>query len=142
MLPPNKLVLDNNRRWDSTFIMLSTAYTYRKCFTEFGEEDQAFTMYVPSEQDWEEVHEVCEFLEASYNVTNLISGSDYPTVNLFLLELSQIKSLINAQLDPSGKKNICNLWHLEWRLSMTSIGDIVIYCCLLGQCWILDTRRP
>ncbi|GAA0163363.1 hypothetical protein LIER_19249 [Lithospermum erythrorhizon] len=82
------------------------AYTYKKCFSKFGEEDVTFKKFVPSEADWEEVYEV-QFLEVFYDVTNLISGSNCPTVNMFLSELSRIKFLINEQLDE--RKETCEI---------------------------------
>ncbi|GAA0164261.1 hypothetical protein LIER_19940 [Lithospermum erythrorhizon] len=108
-LPPNKLVLDNNTRWNSTFVMLNTTYTYRQCFTKYGEDDDAFERYCPSETEWAEVVEVCEFLEVFLDVTNVISGSNYPTVNLFLMELCRVKALINAQLHLDSKKHMHNM---------------------------------
>ncbi|KAL6535221.1 hypothetical protein OROMI_026595 [Orobanche minor] len=108
-LPPNRLVLDNNTRWNSTYVMLSTAYKYRQCFDKSGVDDPTFEKYCPTSIEWAEVNEVCEFLEVFLDVTNLISGSNYATVNLFLLELARIKELINGQLDPNGKKHMQNM---------------------------------
>ncbi|GAA0174137.1 hypothetical protein LIER_27586 [Lithospermum erythrorhizon] len=108
-LPSNKLVLDNNTRWNSTYVMLQTTYTYRDCFTKYGQDDEAFERYVPNTIEWSLLHEVCEFLEVFLDVTNLISGSNYPTVNLFLRELFRIKELINAQLDENSKKHMKNM---------------------------------
>ena len=105
-LPSNKLVLDNNTRWNSTYVMLSTAHTFRQCFSKLAEDDEAFSKYCPSELEWAEVYEVCEFLKIFWDVTKLISGSNYPTVNLFLLELSRIKKLLNLQLDEFSKKHM------------------------------------
>ncbi|GAA0169057.1 hypothetical protein LIER_23620 [Lithospermum erythrorhizon] len=56
-LHSNKLVLDNNTRWNSTYVMLQTAYTYRDCFTKYGQDDEAFERYVPNTVEWSLVHE-------------------------------------------------------------------------------------
>ncbi|OMP08079.1 hypothetical protein COLO4_06793 [Corchorus olitorius] len=50
--------------------------------------------HLPSDDDWVRVEEVCSFLTLFNEVTNIISGSDYPTSNLFLPELWIIKELI------------------------------------------------
>ena len=87
-------------------MMLSTAHKFRQCFTKLAEDDEAFSKYCPTAFEWDEVFEVCEFLEIFLSVTNLISGSNYPTVNLFLLELSRIKKLLNIQMNPLNTKHM------------------------------------
>ncbi|GAA0154035.1 hypothetical protein LIER_37789 [Lithospermum erythrorhizon] len=107
--PANKLLLDNNTRWNSTFVMFNTAYKYRQCFTKYVEDDESFVRLCSTSLQWEQVHEVCEFLEVFLNVTNLISGSNCPTINLFLLELRRINLLINIQLDNKDVKHMQNM---------------------------------
>ncbi|KAG6509395.1 hypothetical protein ZIOFF_027382 [Zingiber officinale] len=70
---------------------------------------------LPSEEDWKKVHLVCAFLEEFNEVSHIISGSQYPTSNLFLLELYNIKKLLNdtkvgeAVLDLRNKMKL-----IEW----------------------------
>jgi hypothetical protein len=42
---------------------------------------------VVSPEEWEEVANVNQVLEIFNEVTNIVSGSDYPTTNLFLPEV-------------------------------------------------------
>ncbi|KAG8655564.1 hypothetical protein MANES_04G059444v8 [Manihot esculenta] len=73
-LPSKKLLLDCGTRWNATYFMLSAAL---------------------DENDWQKVKEVCSFLEEFNEVTNVISGTEYPTSNLFLPELHSIKKLLD-----------------------------------------------
>ncbi|XP_074556843.1 zinc finger BED domain-containing protein RICESLEEPER 1-like [Curcuma longa] len=56
--------------------------------------DAAYT-FLLSEKDWKKVSIVCSFLEQFNEVTHLILGSEYPTSNLFLIELYTIKKLLD-----------------------------------------------
>nr|XP_027120364.1 zinc finger BED domain-containing protein RICESLEEPER 2-like [Coffea arabica] len=95
-LPSRKLILDCPTRWNSTYLMLASALEFRDVFPRYGDIDPGFH-YVPSEFEWMKVEEVCKFLGIFYEITNIISGSDYPTANLFLVELYRIKELLNEK---------------------------------------------
>ncbi|XP_027082542.2 zinc finger BED domain-containing protein RICESLEEPER 2-like [Coffea arabica] len=95
-LPYRKLILDCPTRWNSTYLMLASALEFRDVFPRYGDIDPGFH-YVPSEFEWMKVEEVCKFLGIFYEITNIISGSDYPTANLFLVELYRIKELLNEK---------------------------------------------
>ncbi|EOX99846.1 T6D22.19, putative [Theobroma cacao] len=41
---------------------------------------------------------ICEFLEPFYETTNLISGSSYPTSNLYFMQVWKIESILNEYL--------------------------------------------
>jgi hypothetical protein len=85
-LPSKKLVLDVPTRWNSTYLMLATAVGFKEVFPRYHQVDQAFQWVVSSEQ-WEKVENVNQVLSVFNEVTNMISGSDYPTSNLFLPEV-------------------------------------------------------
>ncbi|KAF7143240.1 hypothetical protein RHSIM_Rhsim05G0020900 [Rhododendron simsii] len=85
-LPSKKLILDCPTRWNSAYLMLSAALEFKDVFPRYSERDLGFA-YVPSYEEWEKVERVCQFLEIFNDVTNIISGSEYPTSNLFLTEL-------------------------------------------------------
>ncbi|XP_027098863.1 zinc finger BED domain-containing protein RICESLEEPER 1-like [Coffea arabica] len=76
--------------------MLASALEFRDVFPRYGYIDPGFH-YVPSEYKWMKVEEVCKFLGIFYEITNVISGIDYPTANLFLVDLYRIKELLNEK---------------------------------------------
>ena len=47
----------------------------------------AFLNFLSEGNDMEDVHDIYNFLEVFVDVTSIISGTSYPTANLFLAEL-------------------------------------------------------
>ncbi|CAN1812878.1 Zinc finger BED domain-containing protein RICESLEEPER 2 [Linum perenne] len=66
-LSGKKLILDCCTRWNSTFHMISVAL------------EDPWYKWLPSEEEWQRVSQVCQFLEVFSDVTNIISGSSYTT---------------------------------------------------------------
>ncbi|KAH7844114.1 hypothetical protein Vadar_024508 [Vaccinium darrowii] len=78
--------------------MLSAALEFRDVFPRYGERDVGF-VYVSTYEDWEKVDSAYKFLEIFDYVTNIISGSEYPTFNLFLMEVWRIKQTLGKCLE-------------------------------------------
>ncbi|XP_031267578.1 zinc finger BED domain-containing protein RICESLEEPER 2-like [Pistacia vera] len=95
-LPKRKLILDWKTRWNSTYQILTLAIQYRDVFPMLVQLDNNFN-FAPIDEDWEKLKKVCEILEAFNSVTNVISGSEYPTSNLFLQEIVDIKELLDEK---------------------------------------------
>ncbi|XP_058783355.1 zinc finger BED domain-containing protein DAYSLEEPER-like [Vicia villosa] len=75
-----------------------------KAFKKFVDELQlegrmqgngAFLSFLPEANDWEDVHDIFKFLEVFADVTSIISGTSYPTPNLFLAKLYRVKVLLD-----------------------------------------------
>ncbi|KAJ6851369.1 zinc finger BED domain-containing protein RICESLEEPER 2-like [Iris pallida] len=77
--------------------MLSAALEFKDVFPRYQQRDPTY-IYLPSVEDWKKVAEVCSFLEEFNQATQIISGSEYPTSNLFLSELYVIKRLLNEKM--------------------------------------------
>ena len=88
--------MDCKTRWNSTYEMLSCAIKFKDVFPRFQEREPHYDS-CPSQEDWEKVEEVCEILEVFNTATNLISGSDYPTANLFLNEVYRVKLVLDRR---------------------------------------------
>ena len=133
-LPSKQLILDCCTRWNATYFMLSSALEFKDVFPRYAQRDLSY-MFLPSEEDWMKVVEVCYFLEEFNEVTKIISGitylfyftnilsffhffiymlfkfinynlimsyislvgSEYPTSNLFLPELYNVKKLLDEK---------------------------------------------
>jgi hypothetical protein len=96
-----KLILDCPTRWNSTYQMLSVAMQFKEVFPRFQDREPNYTT-LPDDDDWEKVEKVSKLLEVFNGVTNIISGSEYPTANLYLAEVYRIKQVIdNAVQDES-----------------------------------------
>ncbi|KAK4407752.1 hypothetical protein Sango_0356200 [Sesamum angolense] len=51
----------------------------------------------PSAEDWTKAEKVCSVLELFWTATHIVLGSDYPTSNLFLNEVSRVKVLLDKK---------------------------------------------
>ncbi|XP_021769844.1 zinc finger BED domain-containing protein RICESLEEPER 2-like [Chenopodium quinoa] len=54
---------------------------------------------LPSDEEWKKVEVVCTFSSLFNQATEIISGSEYPTSNLFLPELTNIKEALESQVE-------------------------------------------
>nr|XP_043625688.1 zinc finger BED domain-containing protein RICESLEEPER 2-like [Erigeron canadensis] len=69
-------------RWNSTFLMLDSAFYYRKAFTHLEISDSNYTS-CPGAYEWDTIEKISVFLAVFYDVTNVFSGTKYPTANLY-----------------------------------------------------------
>ncbi|KAH6757669.1 hypothetical protein C2S52_023340 [Perilla frutescens var. hirtella] len=95
-LSSKKLVLDCCTRWNATYYMLSAALEFKDVFPRYQQRDASYTS-LPSEEEWRRVQVICKFLGEFEELTKLISGSEYPTANLFLPELVLVKNLLKEK---------------------------------------------
>lgn len=73
---------DVTTRWNSTYIMLESAIYYRRAFMHLELSDSNFK-HCPSRDEWEKVEKIKKNLALFYAITNLFSGSKYPTTNMY-----------------------------------------------------------
>ncbi|CAN1136985.1 Zinc finger BED domain-containing protein RICESLEEPER 2 [Linum perenne] len=92
-----KLSLDCPTRWNSTYLMLHSAIMYKDVFPRLKIRDPLYKS-LPSESDWGFAKKCCSKLELFYDITELFSGSKYPTANLFFEKICDIKVGINEWL--------------------------------------------
>nr|XP_027062894.1 zinc finger BED domain-containing protein RICESLEEPER 1-like [Coffea arabica] len=87
-------------KWNITYLMLALGLEFKDVFPRYADIDSRFH-HVPTNFEWMKVEEVCKFLGIFHEITDMISGSEYPTANIFLVELYRIKELLNKKaLDP------------------------------------------
>ncbi|XP_020254292.1 zinc finger BED domain-containing protein RICESLEEPER 2-like [Asparagus officinalis] len=96
-LREKKLILDVPTRWNSTYLMLITALKFKDAFPMYKERESNYDC-MPEPEEWDKVEKICKLLAVFHAVTNLISGSDYPTSNLYLIEVYRIKEVIDKSL--------------------------------------------
>jgi hypothetical protein len=73
-------------------MMLATAVQFKEVFPRYHQSDQAFKWFV-SLEEWEKVENVNQLLSIFNEVTNIASGIEYSTSNLFLLEVWRMKEM-------------------------------------------------
>ncbi|XP_019241756.1 PREDICTED: zinc finger BED domain-containing protein RICESLEEPER 2-like [Nicotiana attenuata] len=92
------LRLDVSTRWNSTYMMLDSALQYEKAFASLHLIDRNYT-YCPTLNQWRRAEKIFQFLEPFYETTNLISGSSYPTSNLYFMQVWRIECMLNENLN-------------------------------------------
>ncbi|KAG5533346.1 hypothetical protein RHGRI_027517 [Rhododendron griersonianum] len=85
-----KLGLDCVTRWNSTFLMLQTALLYKDVFIRLSKRDAQYNS-LPSEREWGFARDVCQKLKFFFKVTELFSGTKYPTTNQCFPNICEIR---------------------------------------------------
>nr|KYP57990.1 Putative AC transposase [Cajanus cajan] len=96
------LCLDVPTRWNSTFLMLRSALKYQRVFGSLHLVDENYK-YCPSDEEWERATKICKFLQPFYEITTLISGTSYPTSNLYFLQVWKIQCLLMGSVTGEDK---------------------------------------
>ncbi|CAL5202787.1 unnamed protein product [Lathyrus oleraceus] len=91
------LSYDVSTRWNSTYLMLQSALKYRRVFASLSFHDENYKVF-PSKEDWKRGDKICTFLLSFYETTNLISGTSYPTSNLYFLQIWKIQCVLMASI--------------------------------------------
>ncbi|XP_010549198.1 PREDICTED: zinc finger BED domain-containing protein RICESLEEPER 1-like [Tarenaya hassleriana] len=99
------LHLDIPTRWNSTYTMLKVAIKYERAFSSLHLLDRSYK-YNPSSQEWQRGEKICDFLEPFYEITNLFSGSKYPTSNLYFFQVWRIECLLKDYMTNGEDKMI------------------------------------
>ena len=91
------LRLDVSTRWNAAYMMLESAIKHRRSFNSLNFNDRSYTL-CPTNEEWERAEKMRAFLAPFYQITNLISGSSYPTFNLYFLQVYSIENKFPASL--------------------------------------------
>ncbi|KAJ4769779.1 Zinc finger BED domain-containing protein DAYSLEEPER [Rhynchospora pubera] len=82
---------DVSTRWNSTYLMLRDALYFRKAFKRMHSADPSRFADLQKDEMWDEVNALCKCLRIFHLITELFSGTSYPTSNLFFIKFSEIK---------------------------------------------------
>ena len=89
-----ELALDCKTRWNFTYLMLFVAIEYQDVFFRLKQRESSYNC-IPSEEDLEIASDICQRLSLFYKVTEVCSGTSYPTTNLFFPKVCEIKIALN-----------------------------------------------
>jgi len=130
-----KIRRDCPTRWNSTYLMLKKAIDFKDALIFFAIVDTTFDFNLSSDE-WRTVEFVSRFLAPFHSITEMFSGSDYPTANLYFANVLAIEKLLvlghNHQLECIKQMASAMLEKFEkyW-------GD---YSTLLAIAVVLDPR--
>jgi hypothetical protein len=96
-----KLAQDCRTRWNSTYLMLSSALPYEEVFKRCFNRHAEYTC-LPSDEDWKMAREICDNLKLFFSVTELFSGTKYPTSNMYFPKIYEIKLALRKWLSSSS----------------------------------------
>ncbi|MCL7049065.1 hypothetical protein MKW94_017331 [Papaver nudicaule] len=89
-VPTSKnLVLDDKTQWSTTYLMLVAALELREVFSCLDTADPDYKI-APSADDWKQIETLCIYLRLFYNAANMLTGTSYPTSNLYFHEVWKV----------------------------------------------------
>jgi len=88
--------LDVSTRWNSTYLMLRDALHYKPAFIRLKSSNRhKYKKISPSDDEWDMAVKVFHCLKKFYDLTELLSGTSYPTANQFYRGFCEIKDLLD-----------------------------------------------
>jgi hypothetical protein len=79
-----------------TYMMLSDVLYYSDAFVRLKSKDRRrYEKIFPSDDEWTMATTISQCLEIFYNLTTLLSGTSYPTANLFYRGFCDIKDILD-----------------------------------------------
>lgn len=99
------LCLDVSTRWSSTHRMLDASILYREALDEYAQQDPNYK-WQPTDQEWTLYGRMKPILKAFAEVTTVLSGSNYPTANIFYPYIMNVKIAVNTHAVQSNGENL------------------------------------
>jgi len=88
--------IDVSTRWNSTYLMLRDALYYKDAFIRLKSSNRRrYAKISPSSVEWEKALTIYGCLKKFYDLTEILSGTSYPTANLFYRGFCDIKILLD-----------------------------------------------
>ncbi|XP_030936611.1 zinc finger BED domain-containing protein RICESLEEPER 2-like [Quercus lobata] len=89
-----ELVLDCKTRWNSTYLMLSTALIYKDVFSHLAKHEISYTC-LPYDYDWELAKDICGRLSSFIVRLSFSLVRKYPTTNMYFNLVCELKIALN-----------------------------------------------
>ncbi|XP_010265497.1 PREDICTED: zinc finger BED domain-containing protein RICESLEEPER 2-like [Nelumbo nucifera] len=130
-----KLSLDCKSIWNSAYEMLHTTLIYKDVFYRLRQRESQYKC-LPTEEEWELAKEICGRLKLFYNVIELFSRTKYPTTNLYVLKVCEIRIALSQWL-----RCLCKVVR---KMALKMVEKFNKYWCvingILGVAVVLDPR--
>lgn len=93
-----KLIRDVKTRWNSTYSMLVSFLENKLIINSVLSLHQNFVRLDLTENEWKEIDYFCTFLKPFFDFTEVMSGSNYPTLGTLLLLLDHLSDHITITI--------------------------------------------
>ncbi|WVZ53546.1 hypothetical protein U9M48_004472 [Paspalum notatum var. saurae] len=113
--------LDVAMRWNSTCDMLESALPFKDAFHELGQRDHNY-MHCPSTDGWQKAEVVCSLLKVFKKATEVLSGSKYPTSNLYFHEIWSVRQVLEEEASSTNSTTAAMV--LEMKSKFQKYWDI------------------
>ncbi|XP_031371469.1 zinc finger BED domain-containing protein RICESLEEPER 2-like isoform X1 [Punica granatum] len=133
--PKKGLRQDVPTRWNSTFLMLESAFYYRRAFCHLELSDSNYTN-CPTSLEWQKIEKIKKFLGVFFEITNLFSGSKYPTANLYFPSIFKAYVMLKEYSDGTDE----DLRAMSLRMLMKFEKYWSEFSVILSIAVILDPR--
>ncbi|KAL6646280.1 hypothetical protein ACP70R_017888 [Stipagrostis hirtigluma subsp. patula] len=103
--------LDVATRWSSTYVMIKSALPFASAFDELAKQDPSYK-YCPSLEEWERAKVVCPLLKVFKKATKVISGTKYPTSNLYFHQVWNVRQVLEVEASSTNPtvKAMVQIW--------------------------------
>ncbi|KAJ4771400.1 Zinc finger BED domain-containing protein DAYSLEEPER [Rhynchospora pubera] len=134
--PNKKPAWDVQTRWNSTYLMLALSLELKQAISRYALLDPNSALY-PKDKDWEHVEALVCHLKVFYDVTNKLSGTKYPTLNMFFPEYCEVYlTLIKMSTSPYAfivnmSHEMLKKWDKYWKAGNVALA---IACVLDPRC--------
>ena len=123
------LSLDVATRWNSTYLMLRDALYYKAAFMRLKSSDRRrYEKITPSPSEWAMAFKLFQCLKKFYDLTEIFSGTLYPTANLFYRGFCEIKILLDDwshsedEIISGMATNMSRKFEKYWKKSSTTLA--------------------
>ncbi|KAJ3686466.1 hypothetical protein LUZ61_015630 [Rhynchospora tenuis] len=130
--PNKKPAWDVETRWNSTYLMLDLALELKRAISRYALVDPNFDLY-PTDREWDKIEALAGHLKVFYTVTNKLSGTKYPTLNLFFPEYCEVYLTLN-KMSNSKHAFIVNMSHdmlAKWEKYWKAGSVLLAIACVL-----------
>ena len=119
-------------RWNSTYLMLELALELKPAINRYKMTDKMF-VFSPTDTDWHNVSALVECLKVFYTATMKLSGSTYPTLNLFFPELCEVYMTIKKMASSPLPfiKQMGREMYAKWEKYWCSSNQLLAMACVL-----------